>query len=163
MGLVTLLRAHGASGPRAADITAVRAAPGAPLATVVDLLMLSRQVPVAEAETIVSHRSLTHLVDEGLAQLDGDRVSSPLLRLVEHHGRLVFLGAPCWLEPPQYGSTGGTAWDSAGCCWAAHGRCLDLFSSTGTQAAVMGPLRRTSCCWSRATPGLRPWSSSICC
>jgi len=72
--------------------------------------------------------------------LDGDRVTLPLLRLVEYHGQFLFVGGPRWPDAPRYGYYGP---DSVGLgrllLDAARGRCLGLFSSTGVaQGAVIG-------------------------
>ncbi|MEU6238606.1 hypothetical protein [Kitasatospora sp. NPDC047058] len=141
-GLPMFLAAHGASGTRDADLAAASPELGGRLATALDLLVLSRWVPAADAAAVVPPELVEHLVAEGLAETDRDGLRLPALRLVEHHGQLVFVHAVSWAEVPCFGYYGP---DSAGLgrlLLGARGRCLDLFASTGAQALVMAGTAR---------------------
>ncbi|MGV4928405.1 hypothetical protein K2224_36960 (plasmid) [Streptomyces sp. BHT-5-2] len=134
VGLASLLRAYGTSGLRKDAIVRDRPRLVPEMGDAVDLLCLSRPVPAHKAVSILTDPILDHLLGIGAATASGGDVELSHIRLVEHFGRLVFVGAV---------NNNGFGWygrDSIGIgrqLIGARGRCLDVCSSTGCQTTVM--------------------------
>jgi hypothetical protein len=134
IGLVQLLGQYQRSGIRTADLAAGRDGLPGELALAVDLMCLDRPVRQDQAEVALGRDGADLLLHRGVAVADGAEFRLDQVRLVEHYGRLVFVGLHGAHRNGYYGM------DSVGLgrmLLGARGRCIDLFASTGAQSVLM--------------------------
>ncbi|WP_438488255.1 hypothetical protein [Streptomyces sp. S186] len=134
IGLASLLRAYGTSGLRKDAIARDRPRLAPEMGEAVDLLCLSRPVPARKAASMLTDPILDHLLGIGAATVSGGDVELSHIRLVEHFGQLVFVGA---VNDSGFGWYGRDSIGIGRQLIGARGRCLDVCSSTGCQTTVM--------------------------
>jgi hypothetical protein len=133
-GLAALLRAYRTSGTRKSALVRDRSSLTPYLRDAVDFLCLSQAVPRGEAVRLLTEPLLDRFVGMGAASESGETVELSQVRLIEHFGRLVFVGTANNTGYGWYGRDSiGIGRQLAG----ARGRCLDIGSSTGCQAVLM--------------------------
>lgn len=134
VGLHTVLATAMSSGSSTDALTAIRARAHPRLAVLLDLLALQRAVPVDAVVPHLGEDGLALLEQRALVQRIGELVRMDGIRLVNHFGVLVFVGAPGAFRNGYYGN------DSIGLgrvLLGEKGRALDLFASTGAQAMLL--------------------------
>lgn len=134
VGLHTLLATAMTGGSGTSALIAIRAQVPPKLAVLLDLLTLQREVPVDAVVPHLGASGLALLEQRALVQRTGELVRLDGVRMINHFGALVFVGAPGAFRNGYYGN------DSIGLgriLLGAKGRALDLFASTGAQAMLL--------------------------
>jgi hypothetical protein len=144
IAFVMVLRAFGHSGLHGSDIAGGASSYPRELADAVNLMVLSRPVPSGWARHFLTAEIADYLLTEGLAEERDGLFALPELRLVEHLGALVFVGADPGTGPARFGYYGAPSVALGRQLLAAAGRsgpsrCLDNFAGTGAQTALLGP------------------------
>src|SRR5690606_1269897 len=122
------------AGSGTGAVAAIRARADGDLAVLLDLFCLQQAVPAARVARILGASAVDLLAERGLLSRADDRVTLDGVRLVNHFGALVLVGAPGAFRNGYYGN------DSVGLgrlLLGARGRALDLFASTGAQAMLL--------------------------
>ena len=134
IGLLAQLASYSGGQATVRSLRRDRASLEPDLGVVVDFLCLEHAVDLDTACELIGPDSIELLCRREMAEAADGIVRLNGLRLVDHYGTLVFVGAPGAHRNGYYGV------DSVGLgahLLSARGDCLDLFASTGAQSVLM--------------------------